>query len=65
MPEITPLGWLHTVLGAVAIISGIIALVKHKEITLQTRSGQVYLAATLITVFLVGLAPRVAASTPK
>ncbi len=49
MPEITPLGWLHTVLGAVAIISGIIALVKHKEITLQTRSGQVYLAATLIT----------------
>jgi uncharacterized membrane protein len=49
VPEIIPLGWLHTVLGAVAIISGIITLVKHKEITLATRSSQVYLVATLIT----------------
>ncbi len=49
MPAITPLGWLHTVLGAIAIISGVITLVKHKEITLDTRSSQVYLFATLIT----------------
>ena len=49
MPEISPLGWLHTVLGAVAIISGVFALAKHKEITLQKRSGQIYLATTLIT----------------
>lgn len=49
MPEITPLGWLHTVLGAVAIISGVFALAKFREITLQRRSGQVYLAATLVT----------------
>ena len=49
MPEISPLGWLHTVLGAVAIVSGVFALAKHKEITLQARSGQIYLATTLIT----------------
>ncbi len=40
---------MHTVLGAVAIISGIVTLVRYKEITLETRSSQVYLFATLIT----------------
>ncbi|MDJ0905847.1 MAG: hypothetical protein QNI96_07500 [Woeseiaceae bacterium] len=49
MPPISPLGWLHTILGAIAIISGIFTLARYKEITLETRSGQVYLFATLIT----------------
>ena len=49
MPEITPLGWFHTVLGIVALVSGAVALVKHKEIALWDRSGQVYLVATLVT----------------
>lgn len=49
MPAITPLGWLHTVLGAIAIISGVVTLVKYKEITLETRSSRVYLFATLVT----------------
>jgi uncharacterized membrane protein len=49
MPEITALGWFHTILGIVALSSGVLALVKYKEITLQTRAGQTYLAATLIT----------------
>ena len=49
MPEISTLGWFHTVLGIIALSSGIIALVRYKEITLQTASGQIYLAATLIT----------------
>lgn len=49
MPEIIPLGWFHTATGVVALISGGVALVKFKEITLQTRSGQIYLAMTLIT----------------
>ena len=49
MPEITALGWFHTVLGIVALSSGVLALVRYKEITLQTRAGQIYLAATLIT----------------
>jgi len=49
MPEIIPLGWFHTVMGIIALISGVVALVKYKEITPQTRSGQIYLITTLIT----------------
>lgn len=49
MPEIIPLGWLHTGTGIIALISGAITLATHKEISLQTRSGQVYLATTLVT----------------
>ena len=49
MPEITPLGWFHTVMGIIALLSGGFALAKFKEITLQSRSGQIYLATTLIT----------------
>jgi len=49
MPEIIPLGWFHTAMGIIALISGVVALVKYKEITPQTRSGQIYLITTLIT----------------
>jgi len=49
MPDIIPLGWFHTVIGIVALFSGGFTLAKYKEITLQSRSGQIYLAATLIT----------------
>jgi uncharacterized membrane protein len=49
MPEIIPLGWFHTVMGIIALLSGAFTLVKFKEILLQTRSGQIYLVATLIT----------------
>jgi uncharacterized membrane protein len=49
MPEMTPLGWFHTVMGIIALSSGGFTLAKFKEITLQTRSGQIYLATTLIT----------------
>ncbi len=49
MPEMTPLGWFHTAMGIVALFSGGFAPAKFREITLQTRSGQIYLATTLIT----------------
>ena len=49
MPEITPLGWLHTILGTVAIVSGIYTLARYKEITLEKRSGVIYLLTTLVT----------------
>ena len=49
MPEITPLGWFHTAMGIIAILAGGIALARFKEITLQSRSGQIYLVTTLIT----------------
>jgi uncharacterized membrane protein len=49
MPEIIPLGWFHTAMGAIAIISGGFTLARFKEILLQMRSGQIYLISTLIT----------------
>jgi len=49
MPEMIPLGWFHTAMGIIALVSGGFTLAKFKEILLQTRSGQIYLAATLIT----------------
>ena len=49
MPEIIPLGWFHTAMGIVALLSGGFTLLKFKEISLQTRSGQIYLVTTFIT----------------
>ncbi|MCZ6855903.1 MAG: hypothetical protein O7G86_18465 [Gammaproteobacteria bacterium] len=49
MPEIIPLGWFHIVVGIVALYSGVFALARYREITLQSRSGQIYLVTTLIT----------------
>jgi uncharacterized membrane protein len=49
MPEMIPLGWFHTVMGITALVSGGYTLARFKEISLRTRSGQVYLATTLIT----------------
>lgn len=49
MPEIIPLGWFHTAMGVIALVSGVFTLAKYREILLQTRSGQLYLVTTLIT----------------
>jgi uncharacterized membrane protein len=49
MPEIIPLGWFHTAMGIIALFSGGFTLVRFKEISLQNRSGQIYLVTTLIT----------------
>ena len=49
MPEIIPLGWFHTAMGIIALSSGGFTLARFKEISLQPRSGQIYLATTLIT----------------
>lgn len=49
MPEIIPLGWFHTVLGVISLVSGVVTLAKYKEISWQTQSGRIYLAATLVT----------------
>ena len=49
MPEIIPLGWFHTAIGIIALVSGGFTLARFKEISLRTRSGQIYLATTLIT----------------
>ena len=49
MPEIIPIGWFHIAMGIIALSSGVFTLTKFKEISLQTRSGQIYLVTTLIT----------------
>ncbi len=49
MPEIIPLGWFHTAMGIIALFSGGYTLARFREISLQTRSGQIYLVTTLIT----------------
>ena len=49
MPEIIPLGWFHTAMGIIALISGGFTLARFKQISPQTRSGQIYLVTTLIT----------------
>jgi len=36
-------------MGIIALSSGVFTLTKFKEISLQTRSGQIYLVTTLIT----------------
>ena len=49
MPEMTPVGWFHTAIGIIALFSGGFTLARFKEISLQTRSGQIYLTTTFIT----------------
>ncbi len=49
MPEMIPLGWFHTAMGAIALLSGIFALIRFKEITWAQAAGKIYLLATLVT----------------
>ena len=48
MPEITLLGWIHTIIAIVALVAGFYALAIHKVITPERRSSQIYLVCTLI-----------------
>jgi uncharacterized membrane protein len=48
MPEMIPLGWLHTILGIGALISGFYTLIKYRVVTLAHRSGKLYVLLTLI-----------------
>ncbi len=49
MPEITALGWFHTAMGIIALVSGAVTLFRYKEIDPKNRSAQIYLATTLVT----------------
>ncbi|MFT4613968.1 MAG: putative membrane protein [Bacteroidia bacterium] len=48
MPDITLLGWIHTIIAIVALVAGFYTLVVYKVITPEQRTGQVYLVCTLI-----------------
>lgn len=46
---LTPLGVVHTVISLVAVVAGLIAFFRFKEITMNTRAGRVYVVATVLT----------------
>lgn len=48
MPEITLLGWIHTIIAIVALITGYYSLVVYKVIRESQTSGLIYLVCTLI-----------------
>ena len=48
MPEMTPLGWLHTAIAIVALLSGFYTLAVYKVITPDQKTGRVYLLCTFI-----------------
>ena len=48
MPEMTMLGWFHTVLGVVAVLSGFYTLYKYKVISVEEDSGRLYVYVTLL-----------------
>jgi uncharacterized membrane protein len=49
MPGLTPLGVIHTAISLVALASGVLALVRHREISPGTGPGRVYVWATVLT----------------
>ena len=48
MPEITLLGWIHTIIAIIALIAGFYTLAIYRVITPEQKTGQVYLVCTLI-----------------
>ena len=48
MPEITVLGWFHTVIGIIALLSAFYTIARFKVIRTDTRSGQIYLVCTFV-----------------
>ena len=48
MPEMTVLGWFHTILGVLAVLSGFYTLYKYKIITTEESSGKLYVLVTLV-----------------
>jgi uncharacterized membrane protein len=50
MPNtLSVLGIIHTVISLIALLGGVVALIRDKEFTLQSLAGQVYLIGTLLT----------------
>ena len=48
MPEMTLLGWFHTILGVLAVLSGFYTLYKYRVISLKEASGKLYVVVTLV-----------------
>jgi uncharacterized membrane protein len=48
VPEITLLGWIHTIIAIIALVAGFYTLAVYKVITPAQKTGQLYLVCTLI-----------------
>ena len=48
MPDITLLGWFHTIIAIIALLAGFYTLTVYKIISLENKTGKVYLSFTLI-----------------
>ena len=46
---LTPLGTIHTAISLVALVAGVIALVRDKEIVARSTLGKTYIWATVLT----------------
>lgn len=49
MLGLTPLGIVHTAISLVAVVAGIRAVLRHREITLTSGVGRTYVIATFLT----------------
>ena len=49
MIGLTPLGIIHTTLGLIAVVAGIISFFRYKAISSATRVGKLYIAMTILT----------------
>jgi uncharacterized membrane protein len=47
--EITPFGWFHTGVSVIAVVAGIVAFVRDKEISPQTSVGKTYVVMTVLS----------------
>ena len=48
MPEMTPLGWIHTAIAVLALLSGFYTLAVYRIIDPEKTTGRVYLLCTFI-----------------
>ena len=47
--RLSPLGLVHTAIAVVAVLAGVVALVRHGAISPRSRSGRIYVVATIAT----------------
>ncbi|MFL2700118.1 MAG: hypothetical protein ACJ0FI_05160, partial [Gammaproteobacteria bacterium] len=49
MPEMSPFGWFHTIMGIIAILSGAYSIIKYKIVESKNLSAKIFLITTIIT----------------
>jgi len=48
LPPMTLLGWFHTILGVIAILSAVACLYRYHFLSISTQSGRIYLGVTVL-----------------